>query len=150
MEFYTSDKKRSIKMSWLYWGFRVILKFVWPNISSLAQWLTLIQMLPGNLTMEKLLDIISTGFVDWRPVKPSMEVFSNNPVTMLQVCVAIMSNAFATKLCKISSLDDILSVRGEVSTFWWTLIQVNQLTKVTMAPKPGTIEFNVSDSVHLK
>ena len=79
-----------------------------------------------------------------------MEVFSNNPVTMLQVCAAIMSNAFATKLCKISNLDDILSVHGEVSTFWLTLIQVNQLTKVTMVPKPGTIESNVSDSVHLK
>ena len=78
-----------------------------------------------------------------------MEAFLKLPVTMLQVCVAIMLNAFATKLFKINNLDDILSVHGEVSTFWLILIQVNQHTKVTMVPKPGTIEFNASDFVHL-
>ena len=122
----------------------------WPMASLLVQWLTLIQMLPGNHMMEKLLDITSTEFVDWRPVKPSMEVFLKRPAIMLQVCVAIMLNASETKLFKINNLGDILSVHGAVSTFWSILIQVNQHTKVIMVQRPGTIESNASDFVHLK
>ena len=130
---------------------RLLVIFVsfWPVASLLAQWLTLTQMLPGNHMTEKLLDITSTEFVDWIPVKPSMEVFLKRPAIMLQVCVAIMLNAFETRLFKTSSLGDIPSVHGAVSTFWSILIQVNQHTKVTMVQRPGTIEFNASDFVHL-
>ena len=149
MEFYTSDKERP-KLGLLpkiFWTQIVIFR---PLDSSLARWRIHIQMLHGNRMMVKPADIISMASVDWKLVKQSTEVSFSNHVTMLQECVVMMLNAFAIRSSKISNLDGIHSVHGEVSIFLSIQIRANLHIKGTMVQKLGTIAFNALVSAPVK